>query len=139
MGVPDDIAEITIPLGATLHKDGSVIGGVLKITFLFGIFGMDFSGIDTYFLVGAVALLVGMVKGAIPQGGMIAEMLILSLFGFPVEALPIIAAISAIIDPPATLLNATGDNVASMMTARLVEGKNWLAKKISPLKEQKGA
>jgi hypothetical protein len=37
------------------------------------------------------------------------------------------------------LLNATGDNVASMMTARLVEGKNWLAKKVSPLKEQKGA
>jgi Na+/H+-dicarboxylate symporter len=66
-------------------------------------------------------------------------MLILSLFGFPVEALPIIAAISAIIDPPATLLNATGDNVASMMTARLVEGKNWLVKKTSSKKEKVGA
>ncbi len=139
MGVPDDISETTIPLGATLHKDGSVIGGVLKITFLFGIFGMDFSGINTYLLVGGVALLVGMVMGAIPQGGLIAEMLILSLFGFPPEALPIIAAISAIIDPPATLLNATGDNVASMMTARLVEGKNWLLKKTAPLTQQKGA
>ncbi|WNB90769.1 dicarboxylate/amino acid:cation symporter [Bacillus sp. NEB1478] len=139
MGVPYDISETTIPLGATLHKDGSVIGGVLKITFLFGIFGMDFSGFNTYLLVGAIALLVGMVMGAIPQGGLIAEMLILSLFGFPVEALPIIAAISAIIDPPATLLNATGDNVASMMTARLVEGKNWLTNKTSSKQEKMGA
>ncbi|MDR7071841.1 dicarboxylate/amino acid:cation symporter [Fictibacillus barbaricus] len=139
MGVPYDISETTIPLGATLHKDGSVIGGVLKITFLFGIFGMDFSGIDTYLLVGGIALLVGMVMGAIPQGGLIAEMLILSLFGFPVEALPIIAAISAIIDPPATLLNATGDNVASMMTARLVEGKNWLVDKTVSKQDKMGA
>jgi Na+/H+-dicarboxylate symporter len=139
MGVPHDISETTIPLGATLHKDGSVIGGVLKMAFLFGIFNREFSGIETYLLVGSIALLVGMVMGAIPQGGLIAEMLILSLFGFPVEALPIIAAISAIIDPPATLLNATGDNVASMMTARLVEGKNWLVKKTSSKKEKVGA
>jgi Na+/H+-dicarboxylate symporter len=81
-------------------------------------------------MVGFTAILVGMVMGAIPQGGMIGEMLILSLFGFPPEALPVIAAISTIIDPPATLLNATGDNVASMMTARLVEGKRWVTENV---------
>ncbi|MDM5340035.1 dicarboxylate/amino acid:cation symporter [Fictibacillus enclensis] len=139
MGVPDDISETAVPLGATLHKDGSVMGGVLKITFLFGIFGHDFSGIGNYLLVLVVSLLVGMVMGAIPQGGMIGEMLILSLFGFPVEALPIAAAISTIIDPPATLLNATGDNVASMLTARLVEGKKRMKETVMRLGEQKGA
>lgn len=121
MRVPKAVRELTVPLGAALHKDGSVIGGVLKIAFVFGIFGKEFTGIPTYLMVIGVALLVGMVMGAIPQGGMIAEMLILSLFGLPVEALPILAAISAIIDPPATVLNATGDNVASMMVARFVE------------------
>ncbi|MFC0188085.1 dicarboxylate/amino acid:cation symporter [Fictibacillus aquaticus] len=130
MGVPADISETTVPLGASLHKDGSVMGGVLKITFLFGVFDMNFSGISTYMMVGFTAILVGMVMGAIPQGGMIGEMLILSLFGFPPEALPVIAAISTIIDPPATLLNATGDNVASMMTARLVEGKRWVTENV---------
>lgn len=129
MGVPADIRETTLPLGVSLHKDGSVIGGVLKITFLFGVFGMNFSGLNTYLLVIGVALLVGMVMGAIPQGGMIGEMLILSLFGFPPEALPIVAAISTIIDPPATLLNVVGDNPASMMVARVIEGKNWMNKK----------
>ena len=54
---------------------------------------------------------------------MIGEMLIVSLYGFPPEALPIIAAISTIIDPPATMLNVTADNACAVMTARLVEGK----------------
>ena len=63
--------------------------------------------------------------GAIPNGGMIAEMLIISLYGFPMEALPVIAAIAIIIDVPATMLNVTGDNVASMLVAKRVEGKNW--------------
>ena len=41
MGVPDDISETIIPLGANTHKDGSVFGGVLKIVFLFSLFGRD--------------------------------------------------------------------------------------------------
>ena len=53
------------------------------------------------------------------------EMLILSVFGFPSEILPLLAAISVIIDPLATLLNATGDNVAAMMVTRLTEGEVW--------------
>lgn len=66
--------------------------------------------------------------GAIPSGGMIAEMLIISLYGFPMEALPIIAAISTIIDAPATALNVTGDNASAMLVSRRVEGKNWMEK-----------
>lgn len=133
MGVSADIRETTVPLGSALHKDGSVLGGVLKIAFLFGIFEMNFSGLGTLTSVVLVAILVGTVMGAIPSGGMIGEMLILTLYGFPPEALPIIAAISTIIDPPATMLNATGDNVSSMMISRLVEGKDWLKKKSAEL------
>ena len=72
-----------------------------------------------------VAILVGVVVGAIPSGGMIGEMLILSIFGFPPETLPLLAVISIIIDPLATLLNATGDNVAAMMVARITHGDLW--------------
>lgn len=126
MNIPSDIRETTIPLGVSLHKDGSVMGGVLKMVFLFGIFNINFSGFNTYLIIIGMGLLVGMVMGAIPQGGMIAEMLILSLFGLPPEALPIMAAISAVIDPPATVLNVVGDNAAAMMVARRVEGKGWI-------------
>jgi Na+/H+-dicarboxylate symporter len=48
-------------------------------------------------------------------------MLILSIFGFPSNMLPIIAVISTIIDAPATLLNSTGNTVSAMMVTRLVE------------------
>lgn len=126
MGVPKDIRETVVPLGVSLHKDGSVMGGVLKITFLMGIFGQPVSGFGTYLAIIGMALLVGLVMGAIPQGGMIGEVLILSVFGFPPAALPIIAALSAIIDPPATALNAVGDNPAAMLVARKVEGKDWI-------------
>ncbi|MPN16537.1 hypothetical protein SDC9_163881 [bioreactor metagenome] len=64
--------------------------------------------------------------GAIPGGGMIGEMLILSIYGFPPTALPIIAVISTIIDAPATVLNSTGNTVCAMLVSRLVDGKNWL-------------
>ena len=126
MGVPNDIAETIIPLGANTHKDGSVFGGVFKIVFLFSLFGKDMTSITSILSIIAVSFLVGAVMGAIPGGGMIGEMLILSVFGFPPEVLPIIAVISTIIDAPATLLNSTGNTVCAMMVSKLVEGKNWL-------------
>jgi Na+/H+-dicarboxylate symporter len=126
IGIPDDIAETVIPLGVNTHKDGSVIGGVLKVVFLFGIFGKEFNNISTLISILLVGLLVGAVMGAIPGGGMIGEMLILSIYGFPPAALPVIAVISTIIDAPATLLNSSGNTVCAMLVARFVDGKNWI-------------
>lgn len=126
IGVPEDIAETVIPLGVNTHKDGSVIGGVLKIVFLFGLFGKDFDSIPMFLSILGVAFLVGAVMGAIPGGGMIGEMLILSVYGFSPLALPIIAVISTIIDAPATVLNSTGNTVCAMLISRFVDGKKWL-------------
>jgi len=137
MGVPEDISETVVPLGANTHKDGSVIGGVMKITFLFGLYGKDMKSFGAIIGVIFVSYLVGAVMGAIPGGGMIGEMLILSVYGFPPEVLPIIAVISTIIDAPATLLNSTGNTVCAMMVARLVEGKNWLVNKVNSSNEVK--
>ncbi|HYE12387.1 MAG TPA: dicarboxylate/amino acid:cation symporter [Patescibacteria group bacterium] len=122
MGVPKDIAETVIPLGANTHKDGSVIGGVIKIVFLFGLFGYNMTDVSAVLSIIFTSFLVGAVMGAIPGGGMIGEMLIISIYGFPIEVLPIIAVISTIIDAPATLLNSTGNTVCAMLITRLVEG-----------------
>ncbi|MEN0664269.1 dicarboxylate/amino acid:cation symporter [Caldifermentibacillus hisashii] len=138
MGVPQDIAETVIPLGANTHKDGSVFGGVCKIVFLFLLFGKDMTSFTSVLSIIGVAFLVGAVMGAIPSGGMIGEMLILSVFGFPPEVLPIIAIISTIIDIPATLLNSTGNTVCGMMVSRLIEGKDWLSQRAGKLKERIG-
>lgn len=125
MRVPAEIYETAVPLGSIIHKDGSVIGGMFKIAFLFGIFQMEFSGFNVILLAVGISILVGTVMGAIPSGGMLGELLILTVYGFPPSVLIAIAAISIIIDPLATMLNVTGNSVSSMMIARCVEGKNW--------------
>ncbi len=130
MGVPDDIAETTIPLGTSFHKDGSIIGSVVKIMFLVCLFGTSLSTPGEIFGVLGVALLANLLITAVPiGGGTISEMLILTMMGYPVAALPILTIIATIIDAPATVLNVIGDDVSSMMVARIVDGKEWINKK----------
>ncbi|MCI8295555.1 MAG: dicarboxylate/amino acid:cation symporter [Lachnospiraceae bacterium] len=131
IGVPEDISNIVLPMGATMHMDGSVLSAITKIAFLFGIFQMPFTGIDTYAMAIAVSILSAFVLSGAPGGGLVGEMLIVSLFGFPAEAFPLIATIGFLVDPAATCLNASGDTIASMMITRLVEGKDWLEKKMA--------
>lgn len=126
MNVASKIYETTIPLGTLIHKDGSIIGGMIKIAFLFSVFHMDFSGLQIYCWAMLTSMLVGSVMGAIPSGGMLGELLILTVYGFPSNALIAIAAISIIIDPLATMLNVTGNSICAMLMARLLQGKKWL-------------
>jgi len=126
MGIPRDISEVVIPIGATIHMEGSCLAAILKIAFLFGLFHMDFSGVQTVLTAIGMAILCGTVVSGIPGGGVIGEILIISLYGFPPEAFPIITMIGTLIDPPATMVNAIGDNVASMLVARILGGKDWI-------------
>lgn len=135
IGVPKDIREIILPIGATMHMDGTVLSSILKISFLFGIFGQEFTGIGTYFTAILLSILGGVVMSGVPGGGLIGEMLIVNMYGFPPEAFPIIATIGFLVDPPATCLNATGDTVASMIVTRMIEGKDWMEKKLTAHEE----
>lgn len=129
MKVPKDIREVTLPIGATMHMEGSAMAAILKIVFLFSIFGKPFNDIYTIGTAILIAVLSAVVMSGIPGGGLIGEMLIVSLYGFPPEAFAIIATIGWLVDPPATCLNVTGDSVSAMLTTRLVEGKDWIKKK----------
>ena len=125
IGVSSDIADTTIPLGTSFHKDGSIIGSVFKIMFLVNLFNMDVS----VFKVLWVSLIATILITAVPiGGGTISEMLIISLMGFPIATLPILTIIATIIDAPATVLNVVGDSASSMLVARIVDGKNWIKK-----------
>ncbi|MDF2556509.1 MAG: sodium:proton antiporter [Bacillales bacterium] len=126
MGVPSDIAEMVIPLGTNTNKVGSMLGGIFKIVFLFAIYGKDMTSISAILSIIGVAFLVGVVIGAVPGGDTIGVLLILSFFGFPETTFPLVLIISTIIDIPATLLNATGNTITSLLVTRLVEGKDWI-------------
>lgn len=130
IGVPNDIVETTIPLGTSFHKDGSIIGSMFKIMFLVCLFGTNMSTLGDILGMLGIALLANLLITAVPiGGGTISEMLIITMMGYPVAALPILTIIATIIDPPATMLNSVGDSVSSMMVARIVDGKNWMQEK----------
>ena len=125
-GISSDIAEATIPMGTSFHKDGSVIGSVFKIMFLVYLFGTS----PSIWSVLGVSIVATLLVTAVPVGGgTISEMFILTLMGFPVSALPILTIIATVIDAPATVLNVVGDTASSMLVGRMVDGKNFLKKK----------
>ncbi|MBR2240358.1 MAG: dicarboxylate/amino acid:cation symporter [Clostridia bacterium] len=124
MGVSEDVAETVIPLGTSFHKDGSLIGTVFKIMFLVCLFGTNIASVGGILQILLVGLVASLLVSAVPiGGGTISEMMILSMMGYPVAALPILTIIATIIDPPATMLNVTGNTAASMLVGRIVDGK----------------
>ena len=129
IGVPTDIAETTVSLGTSFHKDGSCIGSVFKIMFLVSLFGTSLTTFADISKVLGIALLATLLVTAVPiGGGTISEMLILTMMNYNIAALPILTIIATIIDAPATLLNVVGDSSSAMLVTRIIEGKNWLKK-----------
>jgi len=128
IGVSKDISRIVIPIGATIHMDGTCMSAILKIALLFAFFGMPFTGVGTIVTAIGIAILSGMVMSGIPGGGFLGELLIVTLYGFPVEALPLISMVGTLVDPPATMINSTGDTVVSMLLNRILMGKKRVAK-----------
>ena len=131
-GISKDISNIVLPLGATMHMDGSAMSAIIKVAFLFGIFGKDF-GTGEAILAIIVAIFSSVAMSGIPGGGGTGELVLCTIF-FPDQmaiAYPIAIALGNLVDPPATMVNAAGDYVVSYIVARFVDGKDWLQKRIN--------
>lgn len=138
-GITKDVADMVLPLGATMHMDGSCFSCVLKIAFVFGVFGIPFEGAGMLVKVILVAVLSSVGMSGVPGGGYIGEYIICSIF-FPTQmelAFPILVTIGNLVDPPATMINAAGDYVVSFIVSRFVDGKNWLEKALARSKMMK--
>lgn len=123
MGIPPAVANVVIPLGTSLYKNGSSMSSIVKIYVAFVILGWDFFDPMTLLTAVGITVLVSIVAGGIPNGGYIGEMLMISVYGLPAEAIPAVMIIGTLVDPMATLLNATGDTVAAMFVGRFNKPK----------------
>ena len=129
-GISEEVSNIVLPLGATMHMDGSAMSAIIKVAFLFGIFGQDF-GTGRAILAIIVAIFSSVAMSGIPGGGGTGELVLCTIF-FPEQlavAYPFALALGNLVDPPATMVNAAGDYVASFIVERFVNGKDWLQKK----------
>lgn len=132
-GISRDVADIVMPLGATMHMDGSAMSAIVKVVFLFGIFGRDIGSTQAILAI-VVAVFSSVAMSGIPGGGGTGELVICTMF-FPEQlaiAYPIAIALGNLVDPPATMINSAGDYVVSYIIERFVSGKNWLKKRASP-------
>ena len=131
-GINKEVTNIVLPLGATMHMDGSAMSAILKVAFLFGMFGQDFTT-GRAILAIIVAVFSSVAMSGIPGGGGTGELALCTIF-FPEQmaiAYPMALALGNLVDPPATMLNAAGDYVASFIVSRFVEGKDWLQKHLA--------
>lgn len=119
IGVPDAVANIVIPIGSTLHKNGSSMSSIIKIYVAFLIIGENFVDPLNLLLAVGITIFVSIVAGGIPNGGYIGEMLMISVYQLPVEAIPAVMIIGTLVDPLATVLNSTGDTVAAMFVTKI--------------------
>ena len=116
-GIRKDVADMVLPLGATMHMDGSCFSCVT---------------LGMLIPVVLVAVLSSVGMSGVPGGGYIGEYIICSIF-FPAQmeiAFPILVVIGNLVDPPATMINAAGDYVTCFIVSRFVDGKDWLRKQL---------
>ena len=130
-GVSKEVSEIVMPLGATMNMDGSGMSAILKVAFLFGLFGLDFTSGKALLAI-LVAVLSSVAMSGIPGGGGTGELVLCTIF-FPDQlaiAYPMAIALGNLIDPPATMVNAGGDFVSAFIVSRFADGKDWLQKQL---------
>jgi Na+/H+-dicarboxylate symporter len=135
-GISREISDIVIPLGATMHMDGSAMSAIVKVAFLFGIFGRDFGTWEAILAI-IIAVFSSVAMSGIPGGGGTGELVLCTVF-FPDQlavAYPIAIALGNLVDPPATMVNAAGDYVVSFVVERFVTGKDWLCNKLQKASE----
>lgn len=134
-GISKDVSEIVLPMGATMHMDGSAMSAIIKVAFLFGIAGMPFDTGNAILAI-IVAVFSSVAMSGIPGGGGVGELVLCSMFfnNSPEQlavSYTLALAIGNLVDPPATMVNASGDYVVSFIVSRFVDGKDWLKKAMS--------
>lgn len=133
-GISKDVSDIVLPMGATMHMDGSAMSAIVKVAFLFGISGMPFDTGKAILAI-IVAVFSSVAMSGIPGGGGVGELVLCTMFfnNSPEQlavAYTLALAIGNLVDPPATMVNAAGDYVVSFIVSRFVDGKDWLQKQM---------
>jgi len=121
IGVKNEIAAFTVPLGATINMDGTAIMQGVATVFIAGALGVEL-GLSDYLLVILTATLASIGTAGVPGVGLIMLALVLQQVGLPVEGIALIIGVDRLLDMMRTAVNVTGDATVSAIVARS-EGK----------------
>ena len=121
VGVKNEIASFTVPLGATINMDGTAIMQGVATVFIASAFNIDMTFND-YLMVILTATLASIGTAGVPGVGLIMLALVLQQVGLPVEGIALIIGVDRLLDMMRTSVNVTGDAAVSAVVARS-EGK----------------
>ncbi len=131
MGVPRDVSSVVIPVGATCHMDGACIATIYEIALCCALFSHPLNSIGDYAFAIMIAVAGSIAVSSVPGGGAAMETMVISAFGFPSIALPVLLMMTQLFDAGCTLVNSCGDTVASMVVTRVMYGKDWYKKNLN--------
>lgn len=131
LGVPREVSSVVIPVGATCHMDGACIATIYEIALCCALFSHPLSSFGDYAFAVIVAVAGSVAVSSVPGGGAAMETMIISSFGFPSVALPVLLMMTQLFDAGCTLVNSCGDTVASMLVTRVMYGKDWYKKNLN--------
>lgn len=116
IGVPRKLSSFTIPLGATIHMDGTSIMQGVAVVFAAQAYGVDLSLLD-YITVIATATLASIGTAGIPSVGLVTLSMVFLSVNLPVEAIGLIIGVDRILDMLRTAVNITGDSIVTAVVA----------------------
>ena len=131
LGVPREVSSVVIPVGATCHMDGACIATIYEIALCCALFSHPLNSLGDYAFALVIAVAGSVAVSSVPGGGAAMESMVISAFGFPSIALPVLLMMTQLFDAGCTLVNSCGDTVASMLVTRVLYGKNWYKKHLS--------
>jgi Na+/H+-dicarboxylate symporter len=117
LGVHNEVASFTVPLGATINMDGTAIMQGVATVFIAQYYGIEI-GLAGYLMVVLTATLASIGTAGVPGVGLITLALVLEQVGLPVEGIALIIGVDRILDMLRTAVNITGDSVASIVVAK---------------------
>ena len=114
LDVPDDIKSFVIPLGATVHMNGTAIFLCVASLFLVQATGTPLGGAG-FLTVGVLATLGSIGAVAIPSIGIVFLIVILETLGVATAGVALILGVDRVLDMARTATNVTGDAVVAVM------------------------
>ena len=110
-GIPDEVTDVVVPLGTTIHMCGGAVSFALLGLFCSKLFGVEIT-IGKYVLMLIYAILINMAAPGIPNGGVAIGATYLQLLGIPLDFIGFYSGIYKLLDMIYTSLNVT-DDIAS--------------------------
>lgn len=136
LGVPREVSSVVVPVGATCHMDGACIATIYEIVLCCALFSRPLNSIGDFAFALVIAVAGSVAVSSVPGGGAAMETMVISAFGFPAAALPVLLMMTQLFDAGCTLINSCGDTAASMLVTRALYGRDWYKQNLNEKTEK---